>query len=79
MMRLALAVHKVQLITRLHAFKPDNQRQVVRITVVKAEIEHLQGIGIRIEDDVLVTETGREVYTAVPKTVAEIEDLMRHD
>ena len=41
--------------------------------------EHLQGIGIRIEDDVLVTETGREVYTAVPKTVAEIEDLMRHD
>ena len=36
-----------------------------------------RGIGIRIEDDVLVTRTGHEVLTAaVPKTVAGIEDLM---
>ncbi len=36
-----------------------------------------RGIGIRIEDDVLVTETGCEVLTAaVPKTIAEIEALM---
>lgn len=35
------------------------------------------GIGIRIEDDVLVTENGAEVLTAgVPKTVREIEALM---
>ncbi|AXK39793.1 Xaa-Pro aminopeptidase [Crenobacter cavernae] len=35
-------------------------------------------IGIRIEDDVLVTETGHEVYTAgVPKAVDDIEALMR--
>jgi Xaa-Pro aminopeptidase len=34
-------------------------------------------IGIRIEDDVLVTRTGNEVLTrGVPKTVAEIEALM---
>jgi len=33
-----------------------------------------RGIGIRIEDDVLVTETGCEVLTAaIPKTVEEIE------
>ncbi len=40
---------------------------------------HLHGIGIRIEDDVLVTADGAEVYTSAPKTVAEIEDVMRHD
>jgi Xaa-Pro aminopeptidase len=36
-----------------------------------------RGIGIRIEDDVLVTPAGCEVLTsAVPKTVAAIEELM---
>jgi Xaa-Pro aminopeptidase len=36
----------------------------------------LRGIGIRIEDDVLVTAEGHKVMTtAVPKTVAEIEAL----
>jgi Xaa-Pro aminopeptidase len=39
----------------------------------------LAGIGIRIEDDVRVTETGCHVYTTAPKTVAEIEEVMRHD
>jgi Xaa-Pro aminopeptidase len=35
------------------------------------------GIGIRIEDDVLVTESGNRVLTdGVPKTVKEIEALM---
>ncbi|QEL55863.1 aminopeptidase P N-terminal domain-containing protein [Chromobacterium paludis] len=36
------------------------------------------GIGVRIEDDVLVTADGNEVYTAAaPKTIDEIEALMR--
>ena len=41
--------------------------------------EHLHGIGIRIEDDVFVSEAGCEVYTSAPKTVAEIEEVMRRD
>jgi len=39
----------------------------------------LAGIGIRIEDDVLVTTSGQDVYTTAPKTVAEIEETMRHE
>ena len=35
-------------------------------------------IGIRIEDDVLVTKTGNEVITAAaPKEIDEIENLMK--
>lgn len=38
-----------------------------------------RGIGIRIEDDVLVTESGSRVLTqGVPKRIAEIEALMRN-
>jgi len=38
-----------------------------------------RGIGIRIEDDVLVTQTGSEVLTLVPKEVSEIERLIASD
>ncbi len=40
----------------------------------------LWNIGIRIEDDVLVTALGNEVLTRdAPKTVQEIEETMRHE
>ena len=40
--------------------------------------EKWRGIGIRIEDDVLVTADGHEILTAgVPKTIEDIEKLMR--
>jgi Xaa-Pro aminopeptidase len=41
--------------------------------------KRFRGIGIRIEDDVVVTRTGAEVLTAkAPKDVDEIEALMAH-
>jgi Xaa-Pro aminopeptidase len=40
--------------------------------------QHFAGIGIRIEDDALVTEAGCEILSAAaPKSIADIEGLMR--
>jgi Xaa-Pro aminopeptidase len=40
--------------------------------------EEFYNIGIRVEDDIVVTETGCEILTAlVPKEVAEVEALMK--
>jgi len=42
--------------------------------------EEFWNIGIRIEDDVIVTSAGCEIITkAAPKTISEIEDLMHDD
>jgi len=38
--------------------------------------EALRNIGVRIEDDVLVTATGNDVITTAPKSVSDIEALM---
>jgi len=37
---------------------------------------HVRGIGVRIEDDVLVTEDGSRILTDLPREIADIEALM---
>jgi Xaa-Pro aminopeptidase len=38
-----------------------------------------EGIGIRIEDGVLITETGHEILAGPPREIAAIEELCRRD
>jgi Xaa-Pro aminopeptidase len=44
-----------------------------------ARPQHLHGIGVRIEDDVLVTSRRLHGLHQRARTVAEIEEVMRHD
>ena len=42
--------------------------------------EDLKGIGIRIEDNILVTEKGHENLSAmIPKEIKEVEDACQED
>jgi Xaa-Pro aminopeptidase len=48
-----------------------------RPAIAKGIAEHLSGIAIRIEDDVLVTEDGCEILSGgLPTSAAEIEELV---
>ncbi len=48
------------------------------IEVVRPAVERYNNIGVRIEDDVLVTEDGYEnLSIKAPKTIAEIEKIMK--
>lgn len=56
------------------AFKNPEQAKFL----VKEKIEKFRNFGgVRIEDDVIVTKTGIENMTTVPRSVEEIEAIMK--
>ena len=45
---------------------------------VRSVIEKYKNFGVRIEDDLLVTESGHEILSAgAPKKIEEVEKVMR--
>jgi Xaa-Pro aminopeptidase len=55
---------------------PDTPRNRGMIAKVRAEVERYHDIGIRIEDDYLVTDRGAEWLSRAPREIAELEAEM---
>jgi Xaa-Pro aminopeptidase len=59
---------------------PKKEELEAFLKAVKPAVEKYAGIGIRIEDDILITETGHEILSQkVPKEIDEIKKLMEND
>jgi Xaa-Pro aminopeptidase len=54
---------------------PDTPKNRAMIAKVGASVKRYQNIGIRIEDDYLITPTGVEWLSRAPREVAEVEAL----
>ncbi len=59
---------------------PEKKELEAFLEAVKPAVEKYTGIGIRIEDDILITEMGHEILSKkVPKEIDDIRKLMKKD
>jgi Xaa-Pro aminopeptidase len=67
----------VYISTRLLDMLPDTPRNQAMVAKVRPVVERYQNIGIRIEDDYLITPGGVEWLSRAPREIAEIEAARR--
>lgn len=65
----------VYISTRLLDMLPDTPKNRAMIAKVRPVVERYQNIGVRIEDDYMITPTGVEWLSRAPREISEIEAL----